>query len=183
MRAATPPSQHADNCSLCPEGRYQQLSGRTVCKKCPIAKFSDEEGAKSCKDCNIWEFAERPGETNCDNCFTIESAFGFAYPAQCIVIWVILGTLGGLIALAVSLKFCSACGSCCAAILTMCKGDGSSSQEGSTIIIKEGGYSSDEDEDLPPKVPEIEMKKVKKTNTLNIMGDGSESDEEIVYDE
>merc|ERR1712048_601789 len=116
------------------------------------------------------------------NRFTIESAFGFAHPAQCVVIWLILGVIAGLITIAVSLKFCNAFGTCCAAVLEMCKGDNSGGN-GDTTIIMGDTYSSDEEEDMPPKVPQIEMKKmVTRTNTLNLMGDDSETDEEIMVD-
>merc|ERR550537_239294 len=140
-------------------------------------------GSSSCSSCNIWEYTDKVGCNHCDNCFTIESAFGFAHLDQCIVIWLILGTIAGLITLAVSLKFCNACGTCFASIISMCKDGDTGGGGGDTTIIMKDTYSSDEEDDMPPKVPQIELaKRGPRTNTLNIMGDGSDTDEEIFVD-
>ena len=65
----------------------------------------------------------------------------------------------------------------------MCKDGDTGGGGGDTTIIMKDTYSSDEEDDMPPKVPQIELtKRVPRTNTLNLMGDGSDTDEEIFVD-
>ena len=176
------PLQHSADCSECPMGEYQHKTGQSDCEECPVGKFADKMGCKICKDCSVWEYSDKPRSQTCKSCFAMATLFGFALPAQCSVIWIILGLLAGLIGLFVSVKFCDACSSCCATIITICKDKDTGGGGHSTFIIGDN-CSSEEENDMPPMVPEIEMQTIKRTTTLNIMGDDSETDDDIIFDD
>ena len=92
-------TQHAENCIKCTEGRYQSFKGKSVCIKCEKHSYSDTMGNTECTRCPIWEYQNTEGANECESCFTMSIAFGFAEPQQCIMIWLMLGAVLGILVL------------------------------------------------------------------------------------
>lgn len=175
--------RHGDNCSLCAEGKFQKHTGKTICEKCPVNSYTNEMGKQVCKNCQLWEFQEKMGATECNFCITMDAAFGFAHPSQCLIVWVLLGIIMAIVIVALTAKFCTACGSCCGTMMMMCKGNKGAGGD-KTIIIREGGSSHDEEEEKPVK--KAQLKPQRKSHTLMMGGGGgydesSSDDEEMIY--
>merc|ERR1712187_240812 len=127
-------------------------------------------GTKKCKLCYMWQSQDKPGAHDCEFCLNPESAFGFAYPDQCTIIWFILGGVAVLVTVILIMKFCNACTTCCGALMMCCRGK--EGVAGQTVIIREGR----DDEEAKPPIPvakEVEMKKPRKSNVV-ALGDYSD---------
>jgi len=174
--------RHGDNCTLCAEGKFQKGTGKTICEKCPINSYTNEMGKGECKRCQLWEFQEKEGATECNFCITLDAAFGFAHPSQCLIIWALLGVVMAIVIVALTAKFCNACAGCCGTLVMMCQGKKGSGNE-NTIIIRDGGSSTEAAPPEPKK--EVELKKPRKSNVLMMGGvgdyDESDDEEEMIY--
>jgi hypothetical protein len=56
-------------CTLCPEGRFANVTGSTVCLACPAGTFSNNTGASYCLNCPVHFYSESSeGVTSCIEC-------------------------------------------------------------------------------------------------------------------
>ncbi|HMQ06110.1 MAG TPA: hypothetical protein PKC30_02360 [Saprospiraceae bacterium] len=92
------------DCTPCPEGTFQDLSGQTSCNTCPQGSFQDEIGQSECKLCPIGTFSSFMGAEACIPCRenTTTLAAGATSESQCVSTAIPTLTQWGLILLALS---------------------------------------------------------------------------------
>lgn len=115
-------------CEHCSHGHAQHVPGSTACYKCGKGKYADVVALPECKSCSISEYSTGDGPNDeCMNCFTFTAFFGMAYPEQCIMIWVVLGSFACLVCIIPALLKSGIFTGICSGICRCCK---SSSPEG-----------------------------------------------------
>uniref|UniRef100_A0A2C9MAM1 Tyrosine-protein kinase ephrin type A/B receptor-like domain-containing protein n=1 Tax=Biomphalaria glabrata TaxID=6526 RepID=A0A2C9MAM1_BIOGL len=61
-------SANSTSCEPCPEGYYQNLSGKPLCNPCDVGTFCNSTGCSHCEDCDQGTEALVAGSNNCTLC-------------------------------------------------------------------------------------------------------------------
>ena len=79
-------------CTPCTPGRStNNVVGSTAefCPECEVHWYCDRFGCGECNECTIAEYTDGTGATKAEKCMTFGAVFGFKYPSQCSIIWII----------------------------------------------------------------------------------------------
>lgn len=87
-------------------GDASLLTVRSLVSHDPLVVF---QGATHCGRCSVWEYQEKAGSEKCKSCYTVEAAFGLGQSDQCILHWLVLGSMLLCVVLASVVK----CMCCC----------------------------------------------------------------------
>ncbi len=79
-------SPHAQQCSACLPGTFNNFTSQTSCQACPTSTYSNVQKSLKCQACGIGQFQNLAGQTSCRSCpagtfydptSTFNSATGF----------------------------------------------------------------------------------------------------------
>ena len=88
----------ASTCTPCAAGRSTNGIVGYAGLKCPECKtnsYCQESSLPcgSCETCTIAEYTDGEGATEPSKCMSFGAVFGFRYPTQCIITWLVLGAI------------------------------------------------------------------------------------------
>ena len=81
------------DCLQCALGEFVDTEAQSECSQCAIGYFAGELGQSQCTECGISMYTTGMGRSVCESCFTLEASMGFGFPDQCIIVWVVLGSI------------------------------------------------------------------------------------------
>lgn len=64
-----------NNCTSCPIGYFNNITGSDTCTKCPFGEYQDEEGQIQCKECPIGTYNSILGANNISQCIECDNGF------------------------------------------------------------------------------------------------------------
>jgi len=126
------PQAHTSACDPCAKGTSTNgKASSSSCEYCEEGYYCSHTGCGTCDRVSITEYTDGVGAFEPSGCGTWDAILGFAYPGQCWITWIILGSVVLFCMCGLGLRFYGAC----------CGGGGGNGR--TTVIINEDEHRRD----------------------------------------